>query len=48
MGMVDTSIETLLDIVKKSNNNWQKMKAVKMILDCLIVQAKLFKYPKRS
>jgi len=45
MGIIDFSMATLFEIVKNSKDNWQKLKAVKMILDCIIVQAKLLHLP---
>ena len=43
MGMVDASMASLFEIVKNSKDNWQKIKAIKIILDCIILQGKLFK-----
>ena len=45
MGMVDVVIAGLFDIIKNSNDPWPKLKAAKMILESLVLQGKLWRYP---
>ena len=46
MGIVDVVIAKMFETIKNSKDPWQKMKAAKMILESLVLQGKLWRYPK--